>query len=80
MLKYFGITELVGDINTGKTSVCIEESKKYYTLYITTTNFPIKRLSSPDDTIYIKLVQSLDEIPNNINTVQADFYRIINNR
>ncbi|EEQ82143.1 hypothetical protein NCER_101201 [Vairimorpha ceranae BRL01] len=63
MLKYFGITELVGDINTGKTSVCIEESKKYYTLYITTTNFPIKRLSSPDDTIYIKLVQSLDEIP-----------------
>ncbi|WUR04773.1 DNA repair RAD55-like protein [Vairimorpha necatrix] len=59
-LKYFGLTELCGESNTGKTALCIEESKKYFTMYLCTTNFPILRC--PEGNLLIKLVQSLEDI------------------
>ena len=62
MLQFFGITELIGDCNTGKTSICIEESKKYNTVYIISTNFPIKRLDKNYSNIYIQFVQDLDDL------------------
>jgi hypothetical protein len=62
MLKYYGITEIIGDSNVGKTAVCIEESKKYVTMYLTSTNFCIKRYEKPYTDIYIRLVQSLDDL------------------
>lgn len=62
MLKYYGITEIIGESNIGKTAVCIEESKKYVTMYVTSTNFCIKRYKKPYTEVYIRLVQSLDDL------------------
>jgi hypothetical protein len=43
MLRYYGITELTGSPGTGRTAIAVEESKKYRTVYITTTTFSIQR-------------------------------------
>ncbi|KAF9762197.1 hypothetical protein NGRA_2172 [Nosema granulosis] len=65
MLHYYGITELIGEPGSGKTALAIEESKIYKTLYITSTNFPIKKYDfnkNKYEEVYIEFVQSTAEL------------------
>lgn len=64
MLRYYGVTELTGKPGSGKTAISTEESKKYETVYITTTTFCIGRYEGTSaeimDRILIKYISSIE--------------------
>lgn len=81
MLVYFGITELIGEAGSGKTSIAVEESKIYKTLYLTSTNFPIRRYDftkSNYEDCDIEFVQTISSLLYVINhKMKAKAYELI---
>lgn len=63
MLRYYGVTELTGRPGSGRTAICMDESRRYRSVYITTTTLCTRRYGGAAademDRIFVKYVPSV---------------------